>query len=101
MIKFLLVYKILTNGSVVAGTRSALVDVRLAVKARKSRLTIATGKEKKTFSLMFCLSIKKKDPLANAQNMGGITELLLILITQCNYIGFPLNNGSKTMFLSN
>lgn len=53
MIKFLLVYEILTNGRVVARTRSALVDVCLAVKARKSRLTVATGKEKERKNPLF------------------------------------------------
>lgn len=59
-IHFLLVYEVLTNASVLARTRSTLVDVLLAVKARKSHLTITAGKEK-SLILIFCLRWKKKE----------------------------------------
>lgn len=49
----------MTNASVLARTRSTLVDVFLAVKARKSHLTITAGKEK-SLTLIFCLRWKKR-----------------------------------------
>lgn len=43
--EFLLIYEVLTDSGVVAGTRGTLVDVLLTARARKSRLTIAAVKE--------------------------------------------------------
>lgn len=50
----------MTNAGVVARTRGALIDVFLAVKARKSVFTITAEKEK-SLILIFHLRWKKKE----------------------------------------
>ncbi len=52
-----LVHEVSTNTAVAAGARSALIDVFLTLKARKSHLTITAGKEK-SLILIFCLRRK-------------------------------------------
>lgn len=56
----LLVHKVLTNGSVEARARGALIDVFLTVKARKSHITFTARKEK-SLKLIFCLRWKIED----------------------------------------
>lgn len=80
----------MTNASVLARTRSTLVDVFLAVKARKSHFTITAGKEK-SLTLIFCLRWKKKRLICFllAYTQSGkkkIIVLLMILITHYSVI---------------
>lgn len=74
----------MTNAGVVARTRGALIDVFLAVKARKSVFTITAEKEK-SLILIFHLRWKKKRSiccqLAYAQKGKKIIIGLIILIT--------------------
>lgn len=81
----------MTNASVLARTRSTLVDVFLAVKARKSHLTITAGKEK-SLTLIFCLRWKKKKKInlfptsIYTEREKKIIVLLMILITHYSVI---------------
>lgn len=79
----LLVHKVSTNTSVVAGARGALIDVFLTVKARKSHLTI-TAAEEKSLILIFCLRWKIEDlsvPYRHMHRAKKIIRGLMILIT--------------------